>query len=61
MSTYYPDGIPLTPQQRIEDFESANPGMTGHLLHPERKVIRPYVEPTPPIEKSSKENQTCQQ
>lgn len=29
MSTYYPDGIPLTPQQVREDFESANPGKSA--------------------------------
>jgi len=28
MSTYYPDGIPLTKQQIKEDFEAANPGKT---------------------------------
>ena len=28
MSTYYPDGIPLTQQQIKEDFEAANPGKT---------------------------------
>lgn len=34
MSTYYPDGIPLTPQQVREDFEAANPGMTASASAP---------------------------
>lgn len=28
MSEYYPDGVPLTPEQIKADFESANPGKT---------------------------------
>lgn len=33
MSEYYPDGVPLTPEQIKADFESANPGKSCTVIN----------------------------